>query len=189
MARLSVFNSVSLDGYFVDPKGDMSWAHGDPDDAEWNDFVGGNARGGGMLVFGRVTYEMMASYWPTPYAASAMPEVAERMNALPKIVFSRTLRQATWSNTRLVTTDPVAEIARLKKGDVDMAILGSGRITALLAGAGLIDEYQIVMTPVALGAGRTMFEGIPQPLRMTLTGTRAFKNGNVFLTYAPARVS
>lgn len=92
MPVLTVYNQVSLDGYFVDAQGDMNWAKKDPGDTEWNEYVAGNARGGGALVFGRVTYEMMASFWPSPLAARMMPEVAKQMNALPKLVFSRTLQ-------------------------------------------------------------------------------------------------
>ena len=114
MRRLVVFNMVSLDGYFVDARGDMSWAYADPADAEWNAFVAGNAQGGGVLLFGRKTYEMMASFWPTPAAAQAGPIVAERMNALPKVVFSRTLDKATWRNTTLVRDDPASAVRKMK---------------------------------------------------------------------------
>src|SRR5512140_2439657 len=97
MRRLTVFNTVSLDGYYTDSKGDMSFAHNDRQDAEWDAFVESNAKGGGMLLFGRITYELMASFWPTPMAAQSMPVVAERMNNLPKVVFSRTLNKASWN--------------------------------------------------------------------------------------------
>jgi len=80
MPRLNMFNSVSLDGYFTDSSNDMSWAHAGGDDTEFQEFVAGNAKGAGALVFGRVTYGMMASFWPTPMAAQAMPEVAAGMN-------------------------------------------------------------------------------------------------------------
>src|SRR4051812_12305715 len=102
MRKLAVFNHVSLDGYFVDMHGDMSWAHQHAPDQEWDAFVAENARGGGALVFGRVTYELMASFWPTPAALEQLPAVAERMNAMPKVVFSRTLEQASWNNTTLL---------------------------------------------------------------------------------------
>jgi len=78
MPRLIVFNNISLDGYFTDPNGDMSWAH--KSDPEWNEFAASNAGGGGVLVFGRVTYEMMASFWPTKQASEMFPEVAAGMN-------------------------------------------------------------------------------------------------------------
>ena len=113
MRRLMVFNHVTLDGYFTDPKGDMSWAH--KQDAEWDAFVAQNAKGGGVLVFGRITYEMMAGFWPTPMALKSFPAVAERMKSLPKVVFSRTLDKASWNNTKLVKGDIAAEVRRMKQ--------------------------------------------------------------------------
>ncbi|MCE7986480.1 MAG: dihydrofolate reductase [Caldilinea sp. CFX5] len=186
MRKLTVFNHVSLDGYFVDSKGDMSWAHADPQDAEWNAFVTGNAGGGGTLVLGRVTYDLMVSFWPTPMAAQMMPAVAERMNNLPKVLFSRTLDKATWNNTTLLKGDIAAETRKLKETPgPDMTILGSGTIVAQLAQAGLIDEYQFVVNPIVLGQGRTMFEGLPEKVALQLTQSRTFGKGNVFLSYQP----
>lgn len=185
MRKLIVFNHVSLDGYFVDAKGDMSWAY--KQDAEWNEFVQGNASGGGVLLFGRITYELMASFWPTPAAAQMFPVVAERMNNAPKVVFSRTMTQASWSNTQLVKGDIAAEVRKMKQEPGDgMVIMGSGKIVAQLAQEGLIDEYQIVVSAVVLGNGRTMFEGVKQRLALKLTKTRTFTNGNVLLCYEPA---
>lgn len=187
MRKLIVFNSTSLDGYFADADGDMRFAHRIERDAEWDAFVEGNASGGGTLVFGRVTYEMMASFWPTPLASAQMPVVAERMNSLPKIVFSRTMERASWRNTTLVKGDVVAELRQMKNAPgEDMAILGSGSLVAQLAPHGLIDEYQIVVIPVVLGKGRTLFEGVRERVPLTLTTTRAFRNGNVLLCYVPA---
>ena len=186
MRKLIVFNHVSLDGYFVDVNGDMSWAKADHQDAEWNEFVAENASGGGALVFGRITYELMASFWPTPFAIESMPVVAAGMNSMPKVVFSRTLDQASWNNTTLVKGDPAEEMRKIKQSPgEDMAILGSGRIVSQLAQEGLIDEYQIVVNPVVLGAGRTLFDGVKEKLSLKLTKTRAFGNGNVLLCYEP----
>ena len=187
MQKLVVFNHVSLDGYFVDVNGSMSWAKSDHQDAEWNAFVAGNAKGDGPLLFGRVTYELMASYWPTPIADQHDPVVAERMNKLPKVVFSRTLDKASWNNTKLVKGDMAAEIRKMKKepGE-DMVILGSGSIVSQLAQEGLIDVYQVVVNPIVLGKGRTMFDGVKEKLKLKLTKTRTFGNGNVFLCYEPA---
>lgn len=185
MRKLAVFNSVTLDGYFTGRNGDLSWAKG-RDDAEWNAFTAENAKGGGVLVFGRVTYDMMKSYWPTPAALETFPVVAERMNNLPKVVFSRTLDEATWNNTKLVKGDPAAEMRKLKKESGEhMVIMGSGSIVSRLAQEGLIDEYQIVVTPVVLGEGRTMFEGVTRKLSLALTRSRSFGNGNVFVCYEP----
>ena len=186
MRKLAVFNNVSLDGYFTDKNNDMSWVHQDPADSEWNEFVAGNASGGGMLLFGRVTYDLMASFWPTPRAAKTMPEVAEGMNKLPKVVFSRTMDRAAWNNTTLVKDDLTVVVRKLKnQPGPDMVILGSGSIVAQLAREGLIDEYQFALVPVVLGGGRTMFEGIKEKLALKLTGSRVFGNGNVFLRYEP----
>ncbi len=184
MRRLIVFNQVSLDGYFVDANGDMSWAH--KQDPEWRAFAAENASGGGELLFGRVTYDLMAGYWPTPLARRNDPAVAEGMNNLPKVVFSRTMREASWKNTRLVSSGLVEEVRRMKaEPGKGMAILGSGSIVAQLAPESLIDEYQVVVNPIVLGGGRTMFEGVPEKLPLKLTRTRAFENGNVLLCYEP----
>jgi dihydrofolate reductase len=185
MRRLIVFNHVSLDGYFTDAHGDMSWAH--KQDPEWNDFVQGNASGGGELLFGRVTYEMMARFWPTPLAMEKFPVVAEGMNRMPKVVFSRTLDNASWNNTRLVK-DGMSEAVRQMKSESGpgMVIMGSGSIVSQLAEAGLIDEFQIVMSPVAIGKGRTMFETLTRRLNLKRTQSRTFENGNVLLCYEPA---
>lgn len=187
MRKLIVFNQVSLDGYFTDAHGDMSWAHKDSGDAEWAAFVEGNASGGGVLVFGRVTYDLMAGFWPTPFAAERMPLVAERMNSLPKVVFSRTLEQASWSNTTLLRGDLAAEIRRLKaeRGE-GLAILGSGNIVAQLAQDDLIDEYHVVVNPIVLGKGRTLFDGVARRPSLRLMNSRVFGNGNVLLCYEPA---
>jgi dihydrofolate reductase len=186
MRRLISFTQVTLDGYFTGRNGDLGWAHEGHQDAEWNAFVAENASGGGQLLFGRITYELMVSYWPTPAARENDPVVAERMNSLPKVVFSRTLDKASWSNTRLLKGDLATEVRKLKREPGDgMVILGSGSIVSQLAQAGLIDEYQIVVKPVALGEGRTMFEGIKQKLSVKLAKTRAFTNGNVLLCYEP----
>jgi dihydrofolate reductase len=188
MARLGVFNSVSLDGYFTDDKNDMSWAHQDPNDAEWNEFVSGNASGGGALLLGRVTYDMMAGFWPTPQAKEMMPEVAEGMNRMTKFVVSRSLKAASWANTKLVKGDLAGEVQKLKKeSEQDMVILGSGTIVSQLTQARLIDEYQMVVVPVVLGKGRTMFDGVKDRPTLKRTKSRDFKNGNVVLTYQPKR--
>jgi dihydrofolate reductase len=185
MRRLVVFNSVTLDGYFTGKNGDLSWAKSHTD-AEFNGFVADNAKSGGMLLLGRITYELMSSYWPTPQAKENDPVVAERMNNLPKVVFSKTLEKASWSNTKLVKGDLPAEIRKMKREPgKGMTILGSGSIVSQLAREGLIDEYQMVVNPVVLGEGRTMFDGIKEKLTLKLTNTRTFGNGNVFLRYEP----
>ena len=186
MQKLTVFNNVSLDGYFVDMNGDMSWAHNPARDKEWDSFVTGNASGGGLLLFGRITYDLMAGYWPTPLAKKNDPVVAERMNDCSKVVFSRTMDKALWNNTRLIKDNMVAEVQTMKnETGAGIVILGSGSIVSQLTQERLIDEYQIVVVPIVLGKGRTLFDGIKETVRLKLTDTRAFDNGNVVLRYEP----
>ncbi|MFL5485685.1 MAG: dihydrofolate reductase family protein [Gemmatimonadaceae bacterium] len=186
MRRLHVFNSVTLDGYFSGPDGDLSWAH--KRDPEWNEFVAGNAKGESTLLFGRKTYEMMVAFWPTPAATEQFPDVAKGMNDAPKIVFSRTLKKSAWKNTTVVSGDPAEEVRKLKsQNGPGMTLLGSGTIVAQLTDARLVDQYQVVVNNVVLGKGRTMFEGVKNKLDLKLANTRSFKNGNVVLTYELAK--
>jgi dihydrofolate reductase len=185
MRKLLVFNNITLDGYFTDSNNDMSWAHKNADE-EWNKFTSENASGGGVLLFGRKTYDLMASFWPTQQAREMMPEVAEGMNNLPKVVFSRTMEKATWNNTKLVKEGMVGEVRRMKSESGDgMVIMGSGTIVSQLTQARLIDEYQFIVHPLILGSGRTLFEGVKEQLRLKRVNSRTFGNGNVLLTYVP----
>ena len=184
MPRVNMFNNISLDGYFVDANGDMSWAHAGRDDPEMGEFTAANAQGGGALIFGRVTYELMKAFWPTPMAAQHDPAVAEGMNRLKKVVFSRTLDSVSWSNTTLIKSDPAAAVRKMKEeSGADMVIMGSGSIISLLAQEGLIDAYTFVISPLALGQGRTMFEGVTDRQNMKHVNTRSFKNGKIVLNY------
>jgi dihydrofolate reductase len=183
MRKLSVFNLVTLDGYFAGKDGDISWHNVD---VEFQEYAQKNSNSGNMLLFGRRTYELMANYWPSPDALKNDPIVAQGMNSSSKIVFSRTLNEVGWSNTRLVKDDMQGEVRKLKQqSGQDMTIFGSGSIVAQLTQAGLIDEYQILLNPVALGKGTTMFEGIKNRLTLRLTESRTFGNGNVLLCYVP----
>jgi dihydrofolate reductase len=187
MRRLIAFENISLDGYFTDRNNDMSWAQAGSDDPEFSAFVSGNASGRSVLVMGRVTYQMMAAFWPTTMAMERMPAVAKGMNDMQKLVFSRTLNEVGWNNTALVKGDLIGEIAALKKQDgPGMVIMGSGSLVAQLAPERLIDEYQVVLNPVIIGAGRTLFEGMKERQELKLARSRIFGNGKVFLGYAPA---
>lgn len=184
MRKLTVFNSITLDGYFTDRNGRLDWAHV-RQDKEWTDFISDNASGEGELLFGRVTYDMMKSYWPTPMAAEQMPIVADHMNKAKKVVFSRSMTESDWQNTRFVSGDIEEEVRRMKEEDGShLVLMGSGTIVSQLTDARLIDEYQFVVTPVVLGAGRTMFDGIKDSLQLDLTSMRHFTNGNVVIRYA-----
>jgi dihydrofolate reductase len=185
MRRLTVFNLVTLDGYFAGQGGDISWHNVDE---EFQELANAASNSGNTLLFGRLTYELMASFWPTEEALKTDPIVAQGMNKAEKTVFSRTLDKVDWNNTRLVKSDMIAEVRRLKQGaGKDLTVLGSGSIVSQLAQEGLIDEYQILLNPVVLGKGKTMFEGVKDRFRLRLTKTRVFGNGNVLLNYEPVR--
>lgn len=184
MRRLSVFNLVTLDGFFAGEQGDISWHTVDD---EFQELAIHASNSGNVLLFGRVTYELMAGFWPTPEAIKTDPIVAAGMNTSEKIVFSKTLKSADWNNTRLVKDDMIGEVRRLKQQPgKDLTVLGSGSIVAQLAQARLIDEYNVLINPVALGRGKTMFEGVNGRLRLKLISIRTFRNGNVHLKYEPA---
>ena len=181
MRTLGVFESISIDGYFTDTGGDMSWAHAGREDAEFANWVGANASSGGELLFGRKTYQMMEAFWPTPMAAQQMPVVAKGMNAAKKYVASRTI-QPTWNNTHLLQGELVQAVRDLKARDgPGITVLGSGSVAAQLGEAGLVDQYQFVVIPVALGGGRTVFT---KRCNLRLLDQRAFRCGNVVVTYA-----
>lgn len=185
MRKISVFENLSLDGYFTDAHSDMSWAH--KHDEEWTAFSSSNAGGEAELLFGRATYGMMAGFWPTPQAAEMLPDVAAGMNRMKKFVFSRTLTKVEWQGTTLVKGDLVTEATRLKEqSGPDLLILGSGSIVSQLTEARLIDQYQVVLCPIVLGRGRTLFETVQAQVPLVLTSSRQFTNGNVVLTYTPA---
>ena len=185
MRKIHVFENLTLDGYFTDDNNDMSWAH--KQDEEFNEFSSSNARGDAELLFGRITYEMMARFWPTAEAATMLPDVAAGMNRMRKYVFSRTLDTVAWQNTTLLKGEPSAEAARLKREPgPDLVLMGSGSIVSQLTQARLIDEYQIVLNPLVLGRGRTLFETVRDRMALRLDRTRTFKNGNVVLWYSVA---
>lgn len=181
MKALRVFESISIDGYFAGPDGDITWAHAGREDPEFSAWVSGNASGGGELLFGRKTYQMMEAFWPTPAAAHQMPAVAQGMNAAKKYVASRTI-QPTWNNTHLLQGDLATAVRQLKTADgPGITVLGSGSVCAQLGEAGLVDEYQFVIIPVALGSGRTVFT---KSCKLRLVDHRVFRCGYVVVTYA-----
>jgi dihydrofolate reductase len=184
MRKLSVFNNVTLDGFFTDPKNDMSAFHRHHD-PEWDKFASDNASAGnGTLLFGRKTYEMMKAFWPTAEAKQQLPAVAEGMNRLEKLVASRTMKDPGWANARIIKGDLAAEVKKLKAAEGEpILIMGSGTIISQLTKERLIDSYTMVIWPFALGAGRTMFEGVEGIVDLKRVSERTFKNGNIVATY------
>lgn len=185
MRKVFLFNMVTLDGFFEGPHQDISWHNVDE---EFNEFAIDQLNEIDMLLFGRVTYQGMASYWPTEGAIHDDPSVAGLMNSLPKIVFSKTLDKAEWNNTRLVKDHAAEEVSTLKQQPgKDIAIFGSSDLAVTLAERGLIDEYRIIVNPVFLGDGTPLLKGIKEKLKLKLLHARIFNSGNVLLYYAPEK--
>lgn len=179
MARKVVLKmSLSLDGYVGTASGGVDWAFPSFDEelAEWLVDLLGQA---GAHLMGRVTYQDMAGHWPTSDEPYAGP-----MNDIPKVVFSRTLTEAGWPETTVLNGDLRAEVARLKAepGEDLLAHGGAGFAQALVE-AGLIDEYRLIVHPVALGTGLPLFG---QPVDLKLVSSEPFPGGAIALTYAPA---
>jgi len=174
---------MTLNGFFEGPASDISWhKHG----TEENEYAVDALKSGNTLLLGRVTYEMMASYWTTPPAMQNAPMVAEGMNNAAKIVFSRTLKSVEWKNSILVKENFTEEIRTMKHmPGRDMTILGSGSIVTQFAEEGLIDEYQIMVDPVVLGNGTPLFKGLKHTLDLKLIDSKTFKSGVVLLCYQP----
>lgn len=174
---------VSLDGYMEGKNRDLDWH---VVDEEYNQFASAMLNAAGGLVFGRSTYEHMAQFWPTVRAKELFEQVAERMNHLPKLVFSRTLQETAWSHSELISGAAVQrlELEKQQRGK-PLLILGSaGLVSSITSQApGLIDEYQIIVNPVLLGAGRPYFQGLTEHLTLELIESRSFNSGNVLLVY------
>jgi dihydrofolate reductase len=184
MRKLTVFNFITLNGYFEGPqKGDTSWhTHG----KEESDYALNMLKLNNTLLFGRVTYEHMKSYWPTHMAMEQIPEMAKGMNQAEKIVFSNTLKTADWNNTRIIKGNIFEEIIHLKKtGSKDLTVLGSGTIVTQFAEQGLVDKYQVMIDPVAISGGTPVFNKIGKKLALDLKEVKTFKTGVVLLTYSP----
>ncbi|MEO8953884.1 MAG: dihydrofolate reductase family protein [Ktedonobacteraceae bacterium] len=183
MRKIIVFENVTLDGLMAGPNGEFDWAIRD-DEVTQNSKEGNNSID--MFLFGRVTYDIMASFWPTPAAQSANPVFANALNTTPKIVFSRTLKKADWNNTRVVKELTKEEILKLKQEPgKNMMIFGSGTLIEQLTNLGLIDEYQLMVNPVILGKGKPLFKDIKDRIHLKLVDTKTFNSGIVLLQYQP----
>jgi dihydrofolate reductase len=177
MRKIIVSNLMSLDGFFESPDQKFDWF---VVDEEFFAYAKDMLRNADTLLFGRKTYQHMADYWPSAPA----DEIAEHMNHLPKVVFSRTLQSAEWKNSTVVTSDATAEISRLKQlPGKDIVILGSASLASFLLQLGLIDEYRVILNPVFLGSGKPLFQDVKERLRLKLSRTRLFGSGVVVLYY------
>ena len=185
MGKLSVFNFVTANGLFKGPNNDISWAH----EAQEHSYAAEMLQSQGTLLFGRVTYELMAQYWPTSQAYKDAPAVAKGMTDAEKIVFSKALKQVDWKNTTIIRDHIEDAVKRMKAAGKTMTLLGSGSIVTLFAKHGLIDEYQLMVHPVVLGDGTPFLEGLDRRLDLKLASTRNFKSGTHLLIYQPRQAA
>ena len=197
MRRIIAFDRVTADGYFTSPDGKLDWVVPEPQiDKE----AGEGMSGQGAILFGRRTYEMFKAFWPhaledpgtapDPHMPGRRsPEIramAVWINEAAKIVFSKTLEDVTWKNTRLIRAlDPREVEAMKKQPGPDMLLFGSGTIASLLTEHGLIDEYRFIVGPVLLGGGKPLISGLTKSSRLDLLEAKTYPSGNVMLRYAP----
>jgi dihydrofolate reductase len=191
MRKVILSNEVTLDGFFAGPKGELDWHIVDE---EFNQYAIDLLSKVDALLFGRVTYQLMADYWPAAATNPATPksdlEIADKMNNLPKIVFSKTLQKVEWKNTRLVKENIAEEISKMKEQPgKDMVIFGSGSIVSTFMQHGLIDEYRIIVNPIILGNGNPLFKGIKDKHNLKLLKTKVLGSGVVILYYEPVKIS
>jgi dihydrofolate reductase len=180
MRKLLVSNMMSLDGFFEGPDGELDWH---VVDAEFQAYSAEMLRSVDMLLFGRLTYEVMFAYWPS----APKDEIADEMNGLAKVVFSTTLAKVAWNNTTLVNGDLVNEVSKLKRlPGKDIAVFGSASLASPLLEAGLVDDYRVIINPVLLGRGKPLFSGIQKRISLKLLGTKLFSSGVVLLSYRKA---
>jgi dihydrofolate reductase len=179
MPKLILWDMLSLDGFFEGPnKGDIDWFVFDD---ELEKYILETQSDVGTLVFGRNTYELMAAYWP-----SAQGQIADFMNSVPKVVFSTTLQDVGWNNSRLIREDVSEEVSRLKQGaGGDIFCFGSADFASTLINEGLVDEYRIGINPVLLGGGVPFFKGSDSTRKLKLVDIRRLKSGVVILHYQP----
>jgi dihydrofolate reductase len=187
MRKITVFNFITLDGYFAGPHGEIDWFKTIEKDEEYDAYTKSQAKIGEPLIFGRTTYEMMKSYWPTEFARENDPVMADAVNLSPKIVFSKKLQKVeeeeNWKNVRMIADITPETIQAIKEGEgKNLTVLGSGSIVQQLANLGMIDEYQFMVVPIVLGKGKSMFAGVQQT-NLKLLELKSFKNGIVSLHY------
>jgi dihydrofolate reductase len=181
MGKLVMWNLMTLDGFVEGPGRDISW-HEDVWGEELEQLSIAQLHEAGGLLFGRITYDLMAAYWP-----EASGEIADFMNAMPKYVFSRTLPRADWTNTQLFDRDVGATVARLKQESAkEIFLFGSADLAASLIPEGLIDEFRIAINPLLLGGGTPLFKPGTR-LKLKLVDTRPLSSGVVIVRYTPAR--
>lgn len=184
MRDLIVSNLISADGFISGVDDDISW-FSSISDKELESFYLNLIKSIDTMLFGRITYKLMESYWPGASPETDDKEIIDAMNNYNKIVFSHTLDKVEWRNSTLIKDNISDEVRKLKaKSGKDMVIYGSGSIVTQLTEQGLIDKYMIYVYPTAIGKGKTMFNSIKENLRLRLNGTKTFSSGVVLLDYS-----
>lgn len=187
MRKLIVSNLITLDNLYAGPNGEIDWFITND---EFFAFSNQQLTEVDTLLFGRITYEGMRDFWTSESAQADDPYTADKMNTLPKLVFSRTLDKAEWGkwgNATLLKGDMGEEITRLKQqSGKNIVIFGSGSIVSALTELRLIDEYRLLIMPTILGKGKSEFVGITHPLKLKLIKSQTYKTGVVILFYEPA---
>lgn len=186
MGVISTFTHVSLDGFFAGPNGEIDWFHSIEHDPEYDAYTHEQATArASTLLFGRTTYDMMKSFWPTPEADKTDAEMAKVMRNSPKVVVSKTLKsdgdEPNWKNVTVIHDLDRDEIVK-RKQQTDITVLGSGTIVQQLSNLGLIDEYRLIVVPLILGAGKYLFKDV-QKRALKLREARQFRNGIAVLRY------
>lgn len=184
MRKIILAMQVSLDGFFEGPDRDLSWHMVDDElHRHFNDQLGAM----GAFLDGRVTYELMAGFWPTadedPASSGPVAEFARIWRDMPKIVYSRTLTTADW-NTAVVRDVVAEEVLELKSQPGGDLALGGADLADTFRRLGLIDEYWLYVHPVLVGRGRPLFKPADSQAQLRLVETRAFGNGVALLRYA-----
>jgi dihydrofolate reductase len=181
MRRVFWQMNVTLDGFMEGPKRELDYT-AQVVDEDFDRYATNMLKSIDTILLGRVTYQLFAGYWP-----SATGPDADRLNELPKIVFSRTLEKVEWKNSRLVKGDVAEEVARLKQQPgKDLALFGSADLASTFIQLGLIDEYRIFVTPFVLAGGTPMFKDIKDRIALKLLKATTWSSGVVALYYQPA---
>lgn len=182
MRRIFLFMNASLDGYFEGPGHDISFFNSDDDHFE--PFSAEAGQEVDTILLGHRTYNLMKSFWPTAMAQESAPEVARFMNEKLKLVASHQPFDPGWRNVQVIYGDVVGAVKQLKEQYGKTIIMfGSNQLCVSLMQAGLVDEFQVVVNPLVLGAGTRLFEGLEQPARLHLRDTHTFKSGKVLMRY------
>jgi dihydrofolate reductase len=196
MRRIVMFNWVTTDGYFAGPDGNLDWVVPDQEQAKT---AAAGIPGFDTVLFGRVTYKLFEGFWrgavedsstaPDPHRPGERSQehraIAIWLNEATKLVFSRTLKDVTWKNSRLLHELAPHQIGAMKnQPGKDMMIFGSGSIVSQLTQHGLIDEYRFVVCPILLGGGRPLLSGMSKRTRLDLLEAKRYTSGDVLLRYA-----